>query len=300
MTPRRQAFCVRATTARRGVFAGGAMFARLAIAVIFAAMITQGHARAQDGKKFPDWSGQWRVMGGDRWDPTKPAGREQEAPLTGEYLALFEVNVADQEAGGPGLDTRMACLPPGMPRMMTALAPMEFVFTPAITYMLFENVMPRRIYTDGRAWPSFVEPAFAGYSIGTWIDEDGDGVYDVLEIETRNLKGPRAFESSGLPLHKDAQTVVRERIWLEKTRRNLLFDEITTTDNALMRPWTVTKTYRREFNPFWYDNNCTENNPHVLIGKENYFLSADRTLMPSKKNQAPPDLRYFRPLRKAQ
>jgi hypothetical protein len=109
----------------------------------------------------------------------------------------------------------MACLPPGMPRMMTALFPMEFVFTPAITYILFENVMPRRIYTDGRPWPNFVEPAFAGYSIGKWIDEDGDGTYDVLEIETRNMKNPRTFEASGLPLHKDAQTVVRERIWLE-------------------------------------------------------------------------------------
>jgi hypothetical protein len=254
-------------------------------------------AQAHNEKKYPDWSGQWRVLGGNRWDPSKPAGREQDAPLTPEYRAIFEANVADQEAGGPGLDTRMACLPPGMPRMMTALVPMEFVITPAITYILFENVMPRRVYTDGRRWPGFVEPAFAGYSIGKWIDEDGDGVFDALEIETRNLKGPRTFEESGLPLHKDAQTVIHERIWLENTKHNLLFDEITTTDNALTRPWTVTKTYRREFNPFWYDNNCTENNPHVLIGKENYFLSADRTLMPSKKNQAPPDLRYFRPRR---
>ena len=33
-----------------------------------------------------------------------------------------------------------------------------------------------------------------GYSIGQWIDTDGDGKYDVLEVETRNLKGPRAFD----------------------------------------------------------------------------------------------------------
>jgi hypothetical protein len=31
----------------------------------------------------------------------------------------------------------------------------------------------------------------------------------------------------------------------------------------------------------------------VQIGKETYFLSADGVLMPAKKDQAPPDLRYF-------
>jgi hypothetical protein len=31
----------------------------------------------------------------------------------------------------------------------------------------------------------------------------------------------------------------------------------------------------------------------VVIGKENYFLSADGHLMPAKKDQPPPDLRYF-------
>ena len=42
-----------------------------------------------------------------------------------------------------------------------------------------------------------------GYSIGKWVDADGDGRYDVLEVETRDLKGPRAFDASGIPLHDD-------------------------------------------------------------------------------------------------
>ena len=41
-----------------------------------------------------------------------------------------------------------------------------------------------------------------------------------------------------------------------------------------------------------------ESNNHVVIGKENYFLSADGFLMPTKKDQAPPDLRYFQQTRK--
>ena len=36
----------------------------------------------------------------------------------------------------------------------------------------------RRIFTDGRDWPKEMQPSFSGYSIGKWIDEDGDGRYD--------------------------------------------------------------------------------------------------------------------------
>jgi hypothetical protein len=263
----------------------------IALAAAAAAAIATVHA--EDASRYPDWSGKWRVTGGNRWDPTKPAGRAQQPPLMPEYQAIFEASLADQRAGGPGNDMRFSCLPPGMPRMMTAVFPMEFIFSPKITYILFENLMPRRIYTDGRDWPKEIDPAFAGYSLGRWIDEDGDGRHDVLEIETRNIKGPRSFEPSGLPLHRDDQTVVKERIYLDKANAEVLLNEITTVDNALTRPWTVTKQYRRDSSPFWFDNNCNENNPHILIGRETYFLSADGYLMPAKKGQAPPDLRYF-------
>jgi len=37
-----------------------------------------------------------------------------------------------------------------------------------------------------------------------------------------------------------------------------------------------------------------ENNPHVGIGGDTYMLSADGYLMPVKKGQKPPDLRYFK------
>ena len=102
------------------------------------------------------------------------------------------------------------------------------------------------------------------------------------------------YEASGLPLHDDNQTVVKERIYLDKDNQDILHDEITTIDNALTRPWTVTKKYLREqARSIWCEDNCSENNNHVMIGKENYFLSADGFLMPTKKGQQPPDLRYF-------
>jgi hypothetical protein len=36
-----------------------------------------------------------------------------------------------------------------------------------------------------------------------------------------------------------------------------------------------------------------------VIGKEDYFLSADGALMPSRKDQPPPDLRYFKPMQRS-
>jgi hypothetical protein len=268
----------------------------LGAAALAAVMVTTiATARAHDEAKYPDWSGQWLRAGGIQWDPSKPLGRGQQAPLTPEYQAIFEASLADQAQGGAGNDPRYSCFPVGMPRLMSVIFPMEFVFTPKVTYILFENNMPRRIYTDGRSWPDQLpEPTFAGTSLGQWIDANGDGRYDTLEVETRYMKGPRTYEGSGLPLHKDNQTVVKERIALDKSNPDHLHDEITTIDHALTRPWTVTKTYRRERNATWFENDCSEDNHHIGIGNEHYFLSADGYLMPAKKGQAPPDLRYFR------
>jgi hypothetical protein len=36
----------------------------------------------------------------------------------------------------------------------------------------------------------------------------------------------------------------------------------------------------------------------VFVGKEYYFLSGDGFLMPTKKDQPPPDLRYFKKTQK--
>ena len=260
-------------------------------------------AAAWDDSKYPDWKGQWRrapvpgAVGQPPHDPSKPFGRGQQAPLTPEYQAMFEANLKDQAEGGQGNDVTRICLPNGMPRAMSAYEPLELIITPDLTYILIDHIEhTRRIYTDGRSWPETVEPSFVGYSIGKWIDEDGDGRYDVLEVETRGLKGPRVYDASGIPLHADNATVVKERIFLDQANPNRLRDEMTTIDNALTRPWIVTKNYIRVggAQPVWLEWICAEGNSHVEIGGEPYFLSADGLLMPTKKGQKAPDLRYFK------
>jgi hypothetical protein len=55
----------------------------------------------------------------------------------------------------------------------------------------------------------------------------------------------------------------------------------------------VTRSYRRDRRLVWGEYACNESNEHVVIGSEDYFLSADGFLMPVRKGQSPPDLRYF-------
>jgi hypothetical protein len=47
--------------------------------------------------------------------------------------------------------------------------------------------------------------------------------------------------ASGIPFHKNSEAVVTEKIYADKANPNILHDEITTTDHALTRPWTVTR-----------------------------------------------------------
>ena len=266
----------------------------IVVASVLAAAI--GGARAHDEKKYPDLRGQWRRVGPAEWTP---AG--QKPPLTSEYQAIYDAGLKDQLAGGHGTEPSYMCLPPGMPRAMLAYTQMEVVVTQDTTYILIDHINDnRRIFTDGRDWPAEIEPSFRGYSIGKWLDEDGDGRYDALEVETRHFKGPRAYDTTGLPLHSDNQTVVKERIYFDKADPNVFYDDITTIDHALTKPWMVTRTYRRSNDPRpeWLEMNCAEGNTHLHLGNENYFIGADGLLMPAKKNQAPPDLKWFKQLKK--
>src|SRR5882672_1959609 len=264
-----------------------------AIAQAVALLTTLGGAQAFDDTKYPNLKGQWDrfvvrgLIGQPSFDQTKGWGPWQEAPLTPEYRKIMEDSMAEQVAGGHGNNVDHArCVAAGMPWMMVGFRPLEFVVAPDVTYIIIADYDPlRRIFTDGRDWPKNSEPTYAGYSIGKWIDEDGDGKYDVLEVETRGFKGPRLFDGTGLALHRDNQSIFKERIYLDKADPNLLHDDITVIDNALTRPWTVKKRYVRNADPLadWPESICIEYNAQMFIGKENYYLSADGDPMPTKK-----------------
>jgi hypothetical protein len=209
----------------------------IGVLTLAATLATTTGASAHDESKYPDWSGQWRwnpMGGGPRYDPTKPAGAAQQAPLKEEFRRIHEESMADQATGGAGLYVQSTkCIPMGMPFQMSIVPfPLEFIITAKTTFVLFEVMTsePRRIYTDGRDFPQNPPATYPGYSIGNWLDTDRDGKFDTLEVETRNLRVPRLFDQTGIMFHPDGQAIIKERIYQDKANPNLLYDEMTTID----------------------------------------------------------------------
>jgi hypothetical protein len=281
------------------------VLASLALAAA-AALMADARAQTLDMSKYPDWRGAWArirvpgVGGQASFDQTKSWGFGQEAPLTPEYQKVLADSIADQAQGGEGgFFDHARCISGGMPMMTIAFNPLEFVITPFTTYVLIGEQSPfRRIFTDGREWGGEIEPSYAGFSIGRWIDETVSGAYNLLQVETRGpFRGPRVYDPQGLPLAFDNQSIIKERIHADAANPNLLHDEVTVIDHALTRPWTVDKHYVRnpeERHHQWPEENCPLTSQLVVVGKEMYYQSADGHLMPTKKGQKPPDLRYFR------
>src|ERR1700675_2753079 len=99
-----------------------------------------------DFGNYPDLRGQWVRYGPSgpdlkgplvrlgpsgvfrtRFDPSKPPGAGQKAPLTPEYQAIFEANLEDQAQGGQGTAQTFTCLSSGMPRATNGYGEIEFV-----------------------------------------------------------------------------------------------------------------------------------------------------------------------------
>src|SRR5437764_13374126 len=103
------------------------MLSRVSIGAIAIAALTASPVEAFDGAKYPDLSGQWRsvrppVRVQPAFDPTKPWGRGQQAPLTAEYQAILEARLAEQAQGCPGnWPSGARWLPPGNPGSWTVV-----------------------------------------------------------------------------------------------------------------------------------------------------------------------------------
>jgi len=117
--------------------------------------------------------------------PQNPQAWDSRLLSTPEFQKILEASIADQDSGGQGENPGYRCASHGMPRVMIANVPIGFVIMPETTYVMLERLSQvRRIYTTDAAART-TQASSIGYSIGKWIDEDGDGRYDTLEAETR-------------------------------------------------------------------------------------------------------------------
>lgn len=99
------------------------------------------------------------------------------------------------------------CLPWGFPRdVVFTFYPMQLFQTKDELLMLFEyEPIPRRIYLDGRDYPTDIPPQWFGYSIGHW---EGD----TLVVETKNIRGDNILTTNGLPQSDKMEVTERFRL----------------------------------------------------------------------------------------
>jgi len=214
---------------------------------------------------LPDWTGVWAMQGGTIFDRStaEPANTQAGAPGARErppynaaweakYLANIEKVRSDRFP-----DPISTCgTPIGFPRILNAPDGYEFVVTPKQTWILTENgPNALRIYTDGRQHlgPDEIWPTYTGDSVGHW---EGD----TLVFSTIGLRGEEGtiVDRTGIVLSQKASAVTRIR----KTDPQTLEATVVITDpEAFVRPWTVTKRFRRMPGDVRImDYACAENN----------------------------------------
>ena len=97
----------------------------LVLTMLGALVFTQNGAGAADDAKYPNWKGQWGRFNTNqegqavKFDPSKPSGLGQQAPLTPEYQKVLRDSMADQAKGGLGNYPSARCYLGGMPRTMS-------------------------------------------------------------------------------------------------------------------------------------------------------------------------------------
>ena len=195
--------------------------------------------RAADGK--PDLSGVWEVVG-DRVMETDGRVRSKYlyniaadlpggAPFLPWAKALHDER---QKALGVGAPSER-CLPHGIPAaMLTRTLPFKILQMRGVTLVLYEEFNNwRQIFTDGRPLPNDPQPAWLGYSVGSW-----DGETFVVKSEGFNDKS--WLDAGGSPHTEALRTTERLR------RTDFGHMEITFTfedPKTFTKPWSVTTKF---------------------------------------------------------
>lgn len=186
---------------------------------------------------LPNFNGIWIRQGSFLFDPAIRNPLDMKPPYKPDWMKAFdEHRKRVAETGVNKMDPTAGCLPPGMPRMMSVVYPMEVLMTPGQVTLITEWMgQIRRVFTDGRKHPEDPDITYVGHSTGHW--EKG-----VLVIETVAMKEDTALDQTGMTHSADIRVVERMRLIDAQTLEN----QLTLEDPvAFTRPWTVTRTFKR-------------------------------------------------------
>jgi hypothetical protein len=156
-----------------------------------------------------------------------------------EAQKLFDMGVKANAEGKAFRDDTGQCFPPGMPKIMTRVWPLQFLQYPTVLIMIhgFENSV-RWIYLDGRQHtePDYLIKSYNGDSIGRW---EGD----TLVVDTIGFEAKRHWIQSGVPVSDQLHIIERIRL---TDNGNTIEDQFTLIDPVNWEgEWVNTKRYKR-------------------------------------------------------
>jgi hypothetical protein len=157
--------------------------------------------------------------------------------LTAEGQRIYKEKLQADAEGKAYKDDAALCYPPGMPRFLTRVWPIQIIQLPTAIVMIqgFENQV-RWVYLDGRKHPDpdYTLPSFNGDSIGHW---EGN----TLVIDTRNFEPGRHWIQSGVPVGEALRIIER---WKLTEGGKVLEIQLTMTDSQYWEgEWVNTKRY---------------------------------------------------------
>jgi len=124
------------------------------------------------------------------------------------------------------------CLPHGIPdAMLTRTLPFKIMQMRGVTVILYEEFNNwRQVFTDGRPLPNDPQPAWLGYSVGSW---DGE----TFVIETAGFNDRSWLDGGGTPHTEALRTTERlRRIDAGHMEITFRFDD----PKTFTKPWSAT------------------------------------------------------------
>jgi hypothetical protein len=196
---------------------------------------TPGLPRTADGKPNlnapaprvsgkPDLTGLWRVNADPYTNNVTVDLKPEE--IDPSVVALYKQRMEDLGKDDP---STFRCLPSGPRQLYAPSSWLRIVQTPAMIVMLYEDLIYRQVFMDGRELPKDPNPSFMGYSVGRW---DGD----TLVVDSAGFNDRTWLDFGGHPHSESLKMTERIR----RTNLGRLEVEVRFEDRKFYaRPWTV-------------------------------------------------------------
>jgi hypothetical protein len=171
---------------------------------------TVGIPRTEDGRPNltapaprlagkPDLSGLWR-FDADPYNNNVSVDLKPDE-IDPSAVALYKQRMEDLGKEEP---STYRCLPPGPRQLFAPNSWVRIIQTPMVIAMLYESLMFRQVFMDGRQLPDNPNPSFMGYSVGRW---EGD----TLVIDSIGFNETTWLDFGGHPHTEALKTTERIR-----------------------------------------------------------------------------------------